>query len=490
MKLVLKFMGAVMVVVAILLTIHGYLVVEREIDLFQTDMIQHADLLGEVLVPSIYDVWQSDGFERVQDVLRDVDKSEDLVSVRWVWLNAPPGDPYEPVAARKGLAIADTKGQRHVFRYHDAQGADYLYAYFPVPVDSTRPSALEISQPMAPMYAYIRNTVVRKVVLFLAFVTVGGLLVLWLGAVMVGRPVQSMAEQARRVGDGDLTARTDAEKHRDELAELAHGLNQMAEHLEVSRNRLQEEMAHHIETLEQLHHAERLATVGKLASGLAHELGTPLNVVSGRAQMIASENMNQADIVGSASVIKEQAERMTRIIRQLLDFARSRKPLKHRTKLGALADQALTVLSPVVSQRGVGIRREYADGDITVDVDQDQIHQVIYNLVVNAMQAMPDGGDVEIAVRCEHITPPADHGGSEGEYACLKVIDGGVGIREEDMSRIFTPFFTTKGIGEGTGLGLSISHGIVREHDGWMAVESTEGQGSCFSLYLPLVRES
>lgn len=490
MKLTLKFMGAVMVVVAVLLTIHGYLVVEREIGLFQTDMIQHADLLGEVLVPSVYDVWKSDGFERVLEILQDVNRSEDLVSVRWVWLDAPSGDPYEPVAESDALAVAIANGQRHVFRHRDAAGSDHLYAYFPVPVDSTRPSALEISQPMAPVHDYVRSTILRKVVLFLAFVTVGGLLVLWLGAVMVGRPVQSMVEQARRVGEGDLTARTGAEKHRDELAALAHGLNQMAEHLEVSRHRLQEETAQRIEMLEQLHHAERLATVGKLASGLAHELGTPLNVVSGRAQMIASENMDHAEVVESATVIKDQVGRMTRIIRQLLDFARSRKPVKSAADLDDIANRAISVLAPVVEERGINLQHRSASGATAVEVDHDQIHQVISNLVVNATQAMPRRGDINIIVCRERVSPPADHGGNEDDYACIKVIDSGIGIPAEDLPRVFTPFFTTKGIGEGTGLGLSISHGIVREHGGWMTVESTEGQGSCFSVYLPLVRRS
>jgi two-component system NtrC family sensor kinase len=105
---------------------------------------------------------------------------------------------------------------------------------------------------------------------------------------------------------------------------------------------------------------------------------------------------------------------------------------------------------------------------------------------MNAIQAMPNGGVITVSADRKWVTPPPDFGGIEAEYFCMSVADEGIGIRQEDLSQVFVPFFSTKGVGEGTGLGLSISHGIVSEHGGWMAVDSEIGKGTTFYIYLPL----
>jgi len=485
MKLTLKLMAAVLVVMAILQAVHGYLVVQREINLFEENTRQESTLLGRVLAASALDIWRANGPERVFDILRDVNASENVLRVRWVWFDAPDGDEFAPRVKFSDLSEL-RQGREVIVPKQAFNDADYFHAYFPVPVDSTRIGGLEVSQPLAPVYTYIQNSVLRMIILFMAFVVVGAVLVWWLGAAMVGRPVKSMVEQARLVGEGDLDARITLARHHDELTELSKVLNQMTEHLQESQFHLQEETAKRIETIEQLHHAERLATVGKLASGLAHELGTPLNVISGRAQMIATESMKQSDVVDSATVIKDQSERMTRIIRQLLDFARSRKPHIETGNLHKISQRVAATLAPVFNQRGINIRQSAGGEDTIVQVDHDQIQQVLSNLIVNAVQAMPHGGDIDINVGVTNATPPVDVGGDEDDYGFVRVTDHGVGIPAEDLPRIFTPFFTTKGVGEGTGLGLSIAHGIVREQGGWVTVQSQVGQGSSFTVFLPL----
>jgi signal transduction histidine kinase len=123
-------------------------------------------------------------------------------------------------------------------------------------------------------------------------------------------------------------------------------------------------------------------------------------------------------------------------------------------------------------------------------VDAGQIEQVITNLVMNAVQAMPGGGQVVTAVGPCHAKPPAGHAGGAGEYLCLSVTDEGTGIVEEHRQHVFEPFFTTKDVGEGTGLGLAIVYGIIAEHGGWIDVTSELGKGSCFSVYLPKVPDA
>ena len=485
MRLAFKMMAAVMLVIALLLVVHSYLVVKREVALFRADMDLHAYLLGSVLASSAADLWVANGPERVASIIEDANRSEQLVQVRWVWFDVPPGDSSAPRALIEDLSPL-SRGQEILFPEYSYRGSDYHLAYFPVSVDRTRLSALELTQPLAPMRSYIRTTVLRKIALFVAFLLVGGGLVWWLGVHLVGRPVHLLVDQAHAVGKGDLEARNDLERVNDEIGLLAVGLNDMTENLRVAQSRLADETSRRLAAMEQLSHAERLATVGKLASGLAHELGTPLNVVAGRAKMISSEEMSQAEVVDSASVIQGQAERMTGIIRQLLDFARSRSLEKCREELVQPVKNVVHLLSPIAAQADVAIEVTSDAGSPAVVMDIGQIQQVLSNLVVNAIHAMPHGGRVTIGHGQRTAAPPADHGGVEEEYAYIEVVDTGVGIAKDNLQRVFTPFFSTKQVGEGTGLGLSIAHGIVKEHGGWLTAESTEGEGSKFTVYLPI----
>jgi two-component system NtrC family sensor kinase len=488
MKLALKLTSAVMLVMMVVLTIHGYFVVTREADFFADDMEQHAYLVGRILSTSVADVWRTSGTSRVREIIRDADRSQRSLNVRWVFLGSVGADSTS--ADLDSTALSSLyRGKEIIMRGKNASGKRYLYAYFPVLVQNAPLSAIEVSQPMSRMYDYIKVTILQKLILFVATVVIGSLIVLVLGAAMVGRPVESMVRLAKKVSQGDLSDRVLLKKQHDELTELATGLNTMVTDLKKSQDRLQRETEKKIDTLEQLHHAERLATVGKLASGLAHELGTPLNVVSGRAKMIAAGDLKKDEIVESAQVIREQSDRVVKIIRQLLDFARRRSPEKKDADLKGVVEHVSAMLKPMAVERKI-ILKVASDGTpIKVKVDPVQIQQVLSNIVVNAIHAMPNGGQITLAVGHEHVQPPADRGREEGDYACVRVADQGVGISKENLNRIFTPFFSTKDIGEGTGLGLSIAHGIVTEHGGWMAVESEIGTGSTFCIYLPWEEE-
>lgn len=485
MRLTFKLMSAILLVMAVLLTIHSYLVAQRDIDLFKQDMERRAYLLGSVLATSTRDIWRTGGPNRVFEIINDANRSEDVLQVRWVWFGEDVDPKFLPHAHLDDLSPLK-QGKEVLVRGQSYQDVDYFHAYFPVLNEGSHIAAIELSQPLAPMYSYVVDTIKEKIALFLAIMILGGALLWWLGVTMVGRPVRSMVEQARRVGEGDLEAKTEIARHRDELALLSSGLNQMVDHLRLSRERLQEETARRIETIEQLQHAQRLATVGKLASGLAHELGTPLNVVSGRARMIAIEEMEHSEIVNSATIIKEQSDRMTKIIRQLLDFARSRRPEKQQANLTEVVGKVLAVLKSIAEERNIDLEMRGPEEAVVLEIDSGQIQQVVTNLIMNAFQAMPEGGKVEIAVEQAIARQPADQGGEEKLCGCVRVKDQGTGISEENISRIFEPFFSTKGVGEGTGLGLSIAHGIIKEHGGWLGVQSEVGKGSEFTIYLPL----
>jgi signal transduction histidine kinase len=309
---------------------------------------------------------------------------------------------------------------------------------------------------------------------------------------MVGRPLAKLAQKARSIGAGDLSGTLNL-RQRDEIGELAREIDAMCGRLVQARSSLAGETEARLRAMEQLRHADRLATVGKLASGIAHEVGTPLGVALVRANMISSGRIGGEEAREGARIIGEQVERIARIIRQLLDFARGqlvRPPgegaRREPVDVAGLVEKTLSLVRPLADKRQLTIDLHAAPGLPKPRLDEGQIQQVLLNLLVNSIYASDHPGKVMVDVSLVNTTAPADLGGAKGEYLCLSVADQGVGIPAEVLPRIFEPFFTTKGVGEGAGLGLSVAYGIVREHGGWIDVQSAAREGSRFSIYLPL----
>ncbi len=268
--------------------------------------------------------------------------------------------------------------------------------------------------------------------------------------------------------------------------EDTHALSLAYEQLKASQEQLVAETAARIEALDQLRHADRLKTVGRLAAGVAHELGTPLSVIAGRAQFILAADSIDAPTRRNAAIIEQQTERISRIVQQLLDYARQHTATLASFDLRVAVAQSLEILRPLAKRYGVSLEPRMADNPVTAPMDVAQIQQVLSNLVINSIQAMPGGGYVTVEVRESIAAPPGGPEGPARAWASFSVADEGEGISPEHMELLFDPFFTTKDTGQGTGLGLSIAHGIVGEHGGWIDVASQQGNGSRFTVYLPL----
>jgi signal transduction histidine kinase len=265
-------------------------------------------------------------------------------------------------------------------------------------------------------------------------------------------------------------------------------MDRMSQSLLEADSRVRAEEAARRKAEEELHHAERLATIGKLAAGVAHELGTPLNVISGRAKRVGRQHREDPEIQDNVSIITDQVDRVTQIVQQLLQFARRKQVSKSRIDLRELTRSTVAEVQPTLSP---SIKFELAldeRTDARIEIDGRQIQQVLTNLIINGAQAMPAGGQLTIALSRRPANPPAGHSGANGDYLCVSVMDEGQGIAPDDLPHIFEPFFTTKDIGDGTGLGLAVSHGIVRDHDGWIDVETEVGKGTRFEVFLPTWR--
>lgn len=291
----------------------------------------------------------------------------------------------------------------------------------------------------------------------------------WVARMAVGRRIDSLVQKAQRVGQGRFDVPVDV-RGDDELTVLATELNRMAGQLEAAWARSTEEADLRLEAEVRLRHADRLRTVGQLAAGMAHELGTPLNVISGRATLL-TRALSGSKEASHADVIREQSERIAGVVRRLMDFSRARPAERAAVDLAALVRDTLDMLRPTCAESGAAVELgELAESN--VDADPDQLRQVITNLVMNAVQAAPTG-----TVRVSVLPGPP---------VTLSVEDDGPGIPEHERERALEPFFTTKDPGAGTGLGLSIVHTIVREHGGTVRVDGSSLGGAKLVVELPV----
>lgn len=223
--------------------------------------------------------------------------------------------------------------------------------------------------------------------------------------------------------------------------------------------------------------AAKLAAVGEMAAGIAHELNNPLTTVTGFAELLLDETPSDAPFRADLEMVMHEALRARGVVRRLLDFARQGEKSRARLDLNEILDDVLALTTHFIHTSGVQLTRITPPDLPWITVDANQMKQVFLNLIHNALHAMPVGGRLDIRA---DVRPRQDR-----EWLVVAVADSGTGIDPTDLDRIFEPFFTTRGDHGGTGLGLSVTYGIVADHGGTIEVESQPGAGSTFSVWLP-----
>ncbi len=483
MKLAAKLISIILGGIILLLVMDGYLQSKRMDDIYEEDMHGDIKLLGSVFREILLDHWRTRGPSRVKELITKLNQRTDQMEFRWVTLehSEPNRQPTVPV----GQLPLVQEGRDQLLKYRNPKSkVERIISYFPLDAKMPQAGILEISEGLEILRTHHEANLFRTFILTGILLSIGGIAIAFLGIRMVGRPLKLLINKTEQVGAGCLTDPLPVQG-RDELAELARALNMMCDKLSLAHEQLQTEYQARIEAIEQLRHTDRLRTVGTLASGVAHELGTPLNVISGRAGMILREGLSREEISECSGIIRTQTERMTTIIRQLLDFARRRSPKKTRTSLAKVARNAMELMEPLIKKKNVQISLTEKTSDQLAVLDPVQFQQVLSNLLANAIQASSSGEKVVVTVGCEKARPPDDPKGQLRDFHFISIMDHGSGISEEVIRHLFDPFFTTKDVGEGTGLGLSIAHEIVHDHGGWILVTSEMGQGSTFKVYLP-----
>jgi two-component system, NtrC family, sensor kinase len=295
------------------------------------------------------------------------------------------------------------------------------------------------------------------------------------------KPIRQLVVAAKAVGAGDFTRRLHFEC-RDELGHLALEIDGLCDQLEAAKLASQA----HLIALDQLRHSDRIATLGRLASSVAHELGNPLSVIELRAQLITSGDADTLQKVRlNASLILEQAHRMTTILDQILSFARMQPAKLTRLDLGKVLRQAIALSEHTSKAHSTQIVLDLPQSGIEIDGDANKLLQIVINLVVNGVQAMPNGGTLFVIAREEQLAPLDNPQAAPCDFVCVDIADHGIGIAPHLQSKVFEPFFSTRSSEGGTGLGLSVAQGIAREHGGWINVDSELGRGASFKVHLP-----
>jgi len=318
------------------------------------------------------------------------------------------------------------------------------------------------------------------------FVLICGTLVLILLGTRkwVTHPISKLMDGINHLSKGDLGHQIDL-RRRDELSQLAQAFNQMAVDLRIARERILQEAETKLELERSLRQSEKLATIGQLASELAHEIGTPLNIIHGRAELIQKRLGENAEIHKYLDIILHQTERITKIIQQLLGLVRKKKPEWKALNIGIILENTLDLLDQQIQKQSVRVVKDVTDNLPLVNGNPDQLQQVFLNLILNAIQSMPEGGRLCLSASMKRISREGFEE-DRRQYAEVCVEDTGVGMEKEVIQQIFDPFFTTKETG--TGLGLMVTQGIVQDHEGWIEVKSEVGKGSVFKVYLPSVQ--
>ncbi len=246
-----------------------------------------------------------------------------------------------------------------------------------------------------------------------------------------------------------------------------------------------EDVTDRVSLTQEVQQAEKLAVVGQLAAGIAHQIGTPLNVISGSAEYLLMEWGDQPR-PAELEIIIAQTDRITKLIQQLLNFARPAHMEFRPVSLNDLLQEILSLTEHQIAKENIHILTDFQPDLPAITADANQLEQAFLNIVINAWHAMPEGGQLTLTTRLA----PAGERRRKGrpEPAGLEVIlaDTGTGIAPEHMARIFDPFFSTKGVGKGTGLGLAISKRIVEDHHGRIDVDSQLGRGTTFTIWFPV----
>jgi two-component system NtrC family sensor kinase len=315
------------------------------------------------------------------------------------------------------------------------------------------------------------------------------LVILYFSTTQIINPLQKMVVATQKIAKGDLTHKLNV-RSRDEIGDLAHSFDKMTEELRVANHKLidwgktlekkVEERTEEIRKMQShLIQQEKLASLGKLAAGIAHEINNPLGGILIYSHLLLEEADKGGHEHENLKKIVKETTRCKEIVKGLLQFARPRDPEMIQTDINEILENSLSIMERQALFQNIELRKKYSNDLPKIVADSAQLQQVFMNIILNGAEAMDGKGKFTIKTSLE----------GDRKNIHIEFTDTGHGINEEDKKRLFEPFFTTKEVGKGTGLGLAISYSIIQKHEGTINVKSEVGKGSTFTVTIPIKRE-
>jgi two-component system NtrC family sensor kinase len=360
----------------------------------------------------------------------------------------------------------------------------YISAYEPIKnIDGEIIGILYVGMLEKP-YIDLRNKVMVTFAGIAVLCVIILLVILFFITSTIIRPLQNMVFATNKIASGDMNYKVDI-NFQDEIGQLAQSYNQMTEALKIANQKLiqwgktlekrVEERTKELQDMQDsMIQSEKMASLGKIAAGVAHEINNPLTSILINTHLMMEKTPEESALQENLNMISEETSRCSDIVKGLLEFARQNPPLKSYVDINGIVKTVIGILEKQVTLKNIQILKKLEEKLPPIEVDASKIKQVFWNLIINAAEAMPEGGMLTICSRLSR---------SE-EFIEIEFLDTGIGISHEQKKKLFDPFFTTKG--GGTGLGLAVSYGIIEQHQGKIEVKSQLSQGSSFTVSLPV----
>lgn len=405
------------------------------------------------------------------------------------------------------------KKDEYLSTLHDVGKERWLEVIVPLHSGTRVVGGIRVVSTLDEAQSYLSKKRDRAVILTFSSILVILITLTVLFGKLVGDPIQKLVEAMSRAEKGDLEAEADIQSE-DELGKLGRNFNRMLKTIRETHeqnvqllrqvNQFNEELTRKIEAAtselakrneelrllnealfesqRQLSQSEKLAAVGQVTAAMAHQIGTPLNSISGYIQLILQDGNLQPKDRDRLKIIESQLDRLADSVKNLLSSTRPPKPQLRTLDVNEVLEELIHLSEPWFLARNVRFSITLSPNLPPLLGDPTHLQTLFLNLITNALDAMPQGGVLTIKTR--QVPPPLSS--EDGKWLEISIIDTGIGITEESKKRIFDPFFTTKKMGEGTGLGLPICEKIIKEHSGRIEVESEVGKGSRFSIFIPV----
>lgn len=443
----------------------GYAVVAygSEVDDLHNATEREILTLGRSLATSLGNALRDRQRADIDETLRALESLEPRI-----FIHVHDVDAHE-IAHSNGELIDDTSevlARRAALTQHESVELGDQRMIYAAPLTSDSGAvigAIVVARVIDDLKADLARTRWRLIAVVVAFVVVTMLSGILLGSAYITRPLATLLDGIAHVRDGDFKSRVAQVRH-DEIGGLVDEFNAMVEALGDARQRIDQETEARLRLERGLQGIDKMITIGQLSAGLAHEIGSPLQVLSGRGSALL-ERSPDAETRRQAEILVEQTARITRIVDQLLSIGRRRPAVIAPRDLGRPVRAVLELLDGEARRRGVALDLQLDGAEHVIDADEDQLQQIVLNLVRNALAATPRGGRITVRV---------ESGGDPREVRLI-VRDTGPGIPSEMQARLFEPFFTTRASEGGTGLGLAVVRAIVAEHGGTIAASSDRG---------------